>query len=171
MYLITLIKSQLVASIFCMSKLQRQAVKSSLSKKIDDASVVDTYENAIYDMCVRLAKQRGVKVSGVYTTAAFEKVGHLLEAKDDASRDLVVKDIEKGVEGRDSVVFARQKFVYDKFMDRSVLKPVAVKGVYLCKFKGCGSDEFYTWSLQTKSSDEPMTLFRECARCGKRGKE
>jgi len=154
-----------------MSKAERQAVKNSLSKKIDDSKIIDEYEKAIYDMCVKIAKQRGVKVGGVYATEAFEKVGHILEAKDEAGRDLVLKDISECVEGRECIVFARQKFVYDKFMDRSVLKPVAVKGVYLCKFKGCGSDEFYTWSLQTKSSDEPMTLFRECARCGKRGKE
>ena len=154
-----------------MSKLQRQAVKSSLSKKIDDASAVDTYENAIYDMCVRLAKQRGVKVGGMYTTAAFEKVGHLLEAKNDTARDLVLKDIEKGVEGRDSVVFDEQKYTYDRFMDRAVLKPTAVKGVHVCKDKQCGSDEFYIWSSQDRSGDEGMTHRRQCARCGKRGKE
>lgn len=154
-----------------MSKVERQAVKYALSKKIADASAVDNYEKEIYDMCVKLAKQRGVKVGKIYSDTAFEKVGHLLEAKDDAARDLILKEISDGVEGRDCVVFARQKFVYDKFMDRSILKPVAVKGVYVCKDKQCGSDEFYTWSLQTKSSDEPMTLFRECSRCGKRGKE
>lgn len=49
-------------------------------------------------------------------------------------------------------------------------KPKAIKGIYVCT-KRCKNDEFYTWALQTRSIDEPMTQFRQCTKCDKIFKE
>lgn len=59
------------------------------------------------------------------------------------------------------------------------LKPRSITGVYICKNKiwvngkqqTCGSDQFWIYSMQTRSGDEGMTVYRQCAICNKRGKE
>lgn len=148
---------------------QRSAVRDILSQEISENSKVKDVEKSIYNLCVRLAKIRGnVKAGDIYNKIAFEKIGHIMQTKD---IEKVLNDIENNKVGWESSVFSKQLVVYERMLDRSVLKPTAVKGVYLCKEKGCGSDEFYTWSQQTRSCDEGSTAFRECARCGKRGKQ
>jgi len=32
--------------------------------------------------------------------------------------------------------------------------------------KDCGNNEAYTWTLQTRSADEPETIFFKCTSCG-----
>jgi DNA-directed RNA polymerase subunit M/transcription elongation factor TFIIS len=114
----------------------------------------------------------GTREGEDYNTFAFEKIGELVLAKDDEDRlKKVVSSIKKGEGIWDSITFEEYKRIYESAIDKSVKKPTPVKGAYICKKKGCGSDLFYTWSLQTRSSDEGMTHFRECAICGDRGKQ
>lgn len=35
-----------------------------------------------------------------------------------------------------------------------------------CGRPGCGSTDIKTWEFQTRSSDEPVTIFHKCKVCG-----
>ena len=129
----------------------------------------ENYEKAIYASSGK--ENGGTPTKEDYAALAYDKVGQLLKAKDRAEREKILADIRTGVVSWDACVYDTQRKAYNAAMDRSVLKPKAVKGLYKCKNKECGGDEFYTWSQQTKSSDEGMSHFRQCARCGQRGKE
>lgn len=153
-----------------MSTSQRKIAKTILEKNLrtDDA---DEIENAIYDMCKKLCKNKGLKVTDEYPSLAYEKIGDFLAKAKNISDDEIFLDLKNNIQGYDSSAFKQESFDYKRFMDRSVQKPTAVKGLYTCKAKGCGSDEFYTWSAQTRSNDEGATIYRQCSHCGKRGKE
>lgn len=49
---------------------------------------------------------------------------------------------------------------------RIKIRPESTKGLYICRTKGCGSDEFYVWTAVTRSGDEGMTHFAKCKYCG-----
>jgi DNA-directed RNA polymerase subunit M/transcription elongation factor TFIIS len=148
----------------------RALVREILKKNISKPEKSKKYEVEIYNMCVRLSKSTKKKIIDIYKKEAFEKVGELIVAEKKGREDTILNDIKNNSLGWDSQAFIEQKNSYEKIMNKSVQKPIPVKGMYVCKDKECGSDLFYTWSLQTRSQDEPATLFRECAQCGKRGR-
>lgn len=154
-----------------MSTADRKCVKEILKKKHVKAETIEIFENAVYDMCVKICKIIGAKVKEEYSSLAYEKIGEFLERPKNVTEDEILQDIKKCVQGYDSVAFKQEKFDYNRFMDRSVQKPTPVKGAYFCKEKECKSDLFYIWSLQTRGGDEGMTHYRQCATCGKRGKQ
>jgi DNA-directed RNA polymerase subunit M/transcription elongation factor TFIIS len=53
-------------------------------------------------------------------------------------------------------------------IDRYINKPDVKEGNYKCK---CGSNKTYFYQLQTRSSDEPMTTFITCIKCGNKWKD
>lgn len=130
----------------------------------------ENYEKAIYGMAGR-TDEKDPPSKETYARIAYDKVGQLVAAKDRTMREKILADLKKDVEGWDSASYAEQLASYNATMDRSVLKPKAVKGLYKCKEKECGSDEFYVWQEQRRSADEGMSVMRQCAKCGKRGKE
>lgn len=148
--------------------MSRNSVKKILQTKFSDDYT--KYERKIYNMCIRLAKNDESCIDNIYSEFAFEKCGELLVALDDNAVKTIITDIENDVVSWESCSFDKERLEYEKEMDKSVMKPTPVKGVYFCKEKDCNSDEFYTWSKQTRSADEGTTEFRECAKCGKRGK-
>ena len=92
----------------------------------------------------------------------------------------ILKDIDDGVTAYESCVYQPQKAAYEKALNQSMQKPKATKGVYVCKNmsmqsngkqKPCGSDSFYVWQLQTRGGEEGITIYRQCEKCGRRGRE
>ena len=146
----------------------RQAIVGCLTTHFD-AKRARTYENLIFAMVLSDASPS----NEMYVRLAYEKTGHLVENCED--QDVVkkiIKDIKGGIKGWDCCVYEVQKANYEKELVQGNQKPKAVKGMYVCKPPmGCGSDEFYVWSLQTRSGDEGATIFRSCSKCGKRNKE
>jgi DNA-directed RNA polymerase subunit M/transcription elongation factor TFIIS len=154
--------------------------RKTVTKALEELFPTDKakkYEKAIYDMVLN-----GPNPSdATYIRVAYEKLGHfkkVLEEKGDVKT--VLKDIDDGVTSYESSVYSTQKVAYEKALSQALQKPKATKGVYVCKNmtvtsdgkqKPCGSDSFYVWSLQTRSGDEGTTVYRQCEKCGKRGKE
>ena len=122
-------------------------------------------------MAVRVAKRDGLKITEVYPVIAYDKLGQIMAAKTSLERHKILNDLKNAVEDWDSCVYNSPRSEYNRMMDRSIQKPQAVTLDEICKFKGCKSNKFYMWSQQTKSSDEGMTQFRQCAECGRRRKE
>lgn len=153
------------------SKMGKKSSEKHLSQRKEVVKIIsqhfpktdaEKYESYIYKACS----------PEIYCTFAFEKIGELVLAKKDKEvLKKVVLDIKKGRGVWESITFEEYRLMYESVIDKSVKRPTPVKGVYICKKNGCGSDLFYTWSLQTRSSDEGMTHFRECAKCGSRGRQ
>lgn len=146
------LRASIITTLMCTGKLNKPSAEN--------------YEKAVYAMAERMD---GTKET--YARIAYDKVGQLISAKDRTEREQILADIRKDVDGWDACVYKKQLENYNASMDRSVLKPKAIKGLYKCKDKECNSDEFYVWNEQRRSSDEGATVMRQCARCGKRGKE
>jgi DNA-directed RNA polymerase subunit M/transcription elongation factor TFIIS len=144
----------------------RDAIRKSLSWYLYDEDV-ERLENCLYDICK--------KSNLSYDEIAYEKVGQISTNPD--SIEQVITDVKNIAIGYDSCVYEEYYNDYMRKLDKSQQKPTPTKGVYVCKNKHaitgkiCGSDEFYVWSKQTRSADEGMTIMRECAKCGKRGRE
>lgn len=105
-----------------------------------------------------------------YDRIAYQLIGLVSEKRGKSDVSFLILNIEK-------CTIDLQSFIYsDLYTDREneflqfLQKAKAVKGVYKCN-KECGSDLFFIWMEQTRSGDEGMTAFRQCAKCGKRGKE
>ena len=154
--------------------LSMKALRSTIVSTLVDSGGLnkpsaENYEKAIYAMCVRLEKDPPTRET--YSRIAYDKVGQIVSAKDRPAREKIIADMRNDVEGWDACVYDTQRATYNALMDRSVLKPKAIKGLYKCKDKECQSDEFYVWQEQRRSGDEAMSTLRQCAVCGKRGKE
>jgi DNA-directed RNA polymerase subunit M/transcription elongation factor TFIIS len=103
-----------------------------------------------------------------YCIVAYEKIGQL---KSGTPSQHVLQDIKKKIKGWGSHVYNPIKNTYENriFQDNTKIKPV--KGMYKCKNKECGSDEFYIWNETRRSGDEGQATIRQCSKCGKRGRE
>lgn len=153
-----------------MKKIRESTVNTLVSAGGLNKPSAENYEKAIYGLSCRL-NTNGQWSKETYVKIAFDKLGQLITAKDRTAREKILSDIRSDVVGWDACAYDTQRDAYNAATDRSVLKPTAVKGLYKCKNKDCGSDEFYVWSQQTRSCDEAATNFRQCAKCGKRGRE
>jgi DNA-directed RNA polymerase subunit M/transcription elongation factor TFIIS len=139
-----------------------------LSTKLGEESA-KKYETAIYNMVVKISQRDG-DVENTYRKIAFDKIGQIM-VSNGPIRNKILNDLKNAVEDWDSYIYLNQRLEYNREIDRSVQKLQSVKGVYVCNYKGCKSDEFYIWSVQTKGGDEGMTNYRQCAICNKRKKD
>lgn len=143
------------------SKQQRSIIIKGLQDYVQlDHPAAVKYENEIHDIHMQLDS---TKVA--YNRFAYDAIGLM---KLNPSQKTLDELHEKG-DIFESELFNEARQARTLFLCRLNFKPVASKGVYFCK--NCGSDEFYLWTQQTRSMDEGSTQFRQCKKCGKRGKE
>ena len=124
-------------------------------------------ENFIFHKTSEFAEKKETDILEIYTDVAYDYLGRL----DGRCEDPFIDNgffLESGF----------YKSVCDdirKLVLRVKIKPECRKGLYKCKNKKngkvCGCDEFYCWQQQTRSADEPMTLFAQCKDCGRKIKE
>lgn len=151
-----------------MKQFRELATKALVGSGLNDASAAN-YEKAIYNMCTRL--DEGKATSETYKKMAYDKIGQLVSAQNREEREKILADIRSDKTGWEASVYSQQEENYKASMDRSTLKPKAIKGMYKCKVRSCQSDLFYVWQEQRRSGDESMSVIRQCSRCGKRGQE
>jgi DNA-directed RNA polymerase subunit M/transcription elongation factor TFIIS len=137
-----------------------------------------TYEKAIFNSSLTISGEvpdRGPDVD-TYVGVSYERIAQLINAVNEIDRAIILVDMQNSAEGEAEVswrscVYDDHKDRYQASLDRSQRRPKPVKGMHICKDPKCKSDEFYLWSSQDRGGDEGMCHHRQCARCGKRGKE
>ena len=152
---------------------------------------IKVIESNIYNVCIRLYKiQKGIKVIyehnleeqefiNNYLDISYQiytKINHLFNNKDKIKdkflqHNIVVdiyNELNKNNVLFDSIEFSEHKFKeYKQF--KYLSEPLQVcEGIHTCS--KCKSKKTYSYQLQTRSSDEPMTNFVTCVECGNKWK-
>lgn len=131
-----------------------------LGGKIGEKSAIN-YEKAISKMVKSITED----YEEVYSDIAYQKLGELMAANSKEERGEILKDIKEGKLNFDS---SNWREIRDKeeIERRIVAEGVKVKkGEIECKNPKCRSKECYYTSLQTRSADEPATIFSFCTKC------
>jgi DNA-directed RNA polymerase subunit M/transcription elongation factor TFIIS len=145
---------------------QRKLVRKNLARRYTQKTAHEI-EKKIFDLSANVAECMGVEQSDHYLDIAMEKIAL---ADEGATAAIVKKELSDVVCGWESCIFEKSRQKQQESFSRQLFKPTAIKGLYVCKDRECGSDEFFIWQLQTRSGDEGTTEYRQCAKCGKRGK-
>ncbi len=106
-----------------------------------------------------------------YKILAYDQVAICKEDFENDKIDNYINELNNNSIGWLSNHYEEQRTVKKNYIIRLTFKAEASVGVYKCKNAKCKSDVFLLWQLQTRSADEPMTTFRQCLKCGSRGKE
>jgi len=126
----------------------RTVGKNTLSSILEDDDVI-LVEEAIWENSNELSYKRNL----------YQIIGDVMNEYD---LDNLLKRIESNQMGWD-----HHSFIYERDQindqDDFVEHPFEVEeGVIECR---CGSKKVYSYSKQTRSADEPMTTYAECAEC------
>ena len=101
----------------------------------------------------------------------FELLGDLKEKfKTEEERKEHLKELLDGKDSFRLLYLSERKHNEDELVE--LLRPSKIeKGVHKCR--SCGSEKTISYSRQTRSMDEPATVFVSCAnpKCGKKWKE
>lgn len=133
-------------------KIITQVLEEHFSKK--DAK---KFEQSIFDMCKKIAKRDNLDFKTIYQEQAYEKIGELING--DPSK--ICLDIDAGKTGWSSSLYKPIRDKKDLENARIIEPPDVKEGVDKCK--KCGSKKTWSYQLQTRSADEPMTTFVTCA--------
>ena len=127
------------------------------------------FEEALFQLARQMALEGDFDLLETYQKLAYQKLGEVLTGTK-VQRKQVLEEVEGGIVGWDSQAFTASRQKRQEMLSRNLVKPTASKGVYQCK-KSCGSDDFIIWSVQMRGGDEGMSTFRQCCKCGARGRE
>lgn len=146
-------------------KSRRKAVINSLTTCMSSKSA-KSCESTIYKMCEILSKEYEESINYVYSKYAYEKTGQIIHTGK-SSRKLILKDVKNKVLGWDSNVYTEIRNDIEKLNSELVQGIKIEKGEFPCKNKKCGSTECFFFQIQTRSADEPMTVYVTCVECGR----
>ena len=154
---------------------------------MDDDTLVQQIENGIYDKTVTYAKTKNIDDSWANTNFRqlyFAKFRHICTNLDPDSyvknKKLLgeitggkIKANELGSLTPQALFPSQwQMLMDDKFKKDKHMYEVDKSGAtdeFLCR--KCGQRECTFYEMQTRSADEPMTIFVTCLSCGNRWKE
>ncbi len=124
-------------------------------------------EKSIYDMCVNLTKEyEEDSIDDMYNKFAYEKVGEIIHHPD--KQKSILDDIKNKVIYWDSVVYEEIRVKERRNIVDQAAGIKVRKGEFKCRKKDCGSDECYYVQSQTRSSDEGLSTYVFCTKCGGR---
>ena len=175
--------------------IQRDKFKLMLEKiliynnKENNNKDIKVVESNIYNVCIRMYKNnKNVKVLYEHNLEEnefinnyidisyqiFTKINNLFsnKIKNKQSQHEIVVDIYNEL-CKNNVLFNSSDFSEQKFKEYKQFKyltePLQVcEGIHICS--KCKSKKTYSYQLQTRSSDEPMTNFVTCVECGNKWK-
>ena len=145
--------------------MSRKKIISTLETKFSK-KVAMAYEKKIYEMCNRLSDKD--TLNEFYTQTAYDTVGEILSCEEKEDRKNIVRNLIKNETGWDSCLYENFRNKKDIEIERVLNPPEVKKGIFKCRNKKCGSLRTWSYQLQTRSADEPMTNFITCSECGKR---
>jgi DNA-directed RNA polymerase subunit M/transcription elongation factor TFIIS len=93
---------------------------------------------------------------------AYNVYGELL--KDKKNMKTVLENLKKNKVGWNSPIFNDVKHRLHEHHEYLKNPFTVEEGIAQCD---CGSKKTFSYQLQTRSSDEPMTTFTKCSECGK----
>lgn len=145
----------------------REQGKKALLTVLNSEKNISTFDKYIQINCEYLEKN-GSRYSNEenYKRFLFQVIGDIISKKE---IKLILKDIKKNLVGWEHNCF---KYVKQRIAEHDdfIINPFeVVEGVTQCKnsLDGvlCGSWRVFTYQLQVRSADEPMSTFAQCMKC------
>jgi transcription elongation factor S-II len=140
-------------------------------------------ERGIYNAALKDATQKGIKkhwenpdFADIYKVVARRAIVNL-DPKAYVGNERLIQRLQDGEFQCHKVPFMTAKELYpehwqplaDEQMKRenTMLEGDKEGGSDMFKCKRCGKSKTKYWEMQTRSADEPMTIFIRCLNCGK----
>lgn len=155
-----------------MSNSERKAIVNALQRNLKQKSA-ENYEKQIYRMCKRVIKDDpdgNTSIDMLYAKIAYEKVGQLILCEDRSEREKILADIKNQCIGFESSVNDDFRRKQKKECSFTAKGPKVEKGEFPCRNSKCRSKECFFYTLQTRSLDEPASIFVTCIKCKTRYK-
>lgn len=149
--------------------MMRESVKSGLGMFITNKNKVGNIEKSIYNFAIDEATRLNIDPS--WSEASFSHIyaqkylDILVNLRTGPLKDLLM---ENKISTQDVARLSPQELHPDKWKEDVEDAQEVVEGIFQCK--KCGSKKTTYYSLQTRSSDEPMTNFITCVECKNRWK-
>jgi DNA-directed RNA polymerase subunit M/transcription elongation factor TFIIS len=152
-----------------------EALRDRVRKILDDRGLPGTeIERAVYNKTIRRCGMNAVACcwanvafSESYKSAALSCVRNADAILDGITSGAPVPEVVARTPAETKPEIWKDLIREKKIRDEAYgAKPVANTSMYLCK--KCGNRECHYYGLQTRSGDEPMTIFITCLTCGSR---
>ena len=157
-------------------------ITSRLGELINEEMRVDL-ERGIYNAALKEAEKKGVRrhwenpdFAELYKVAARRCVGNL-DPTAYVGNGRLIERVREGEFPAHQIPFMSPRELFpeswqplaDEQLKRetSLLEGNQEEGSDMFKCKRCGKSKTRYWEMQTRSADEPMTIFIRCLNCGK----
>jgi len=157
-------------------------ITARLSSMIDE-DICEDLEKGIFNASLEEAKRRGVRQH--WENPEFKNIYKIISRKTLANLDpsvyigntRLIKRLQEGEFSAHQIpcMDARELFpenwqeLADEQLKRetTMLEGSSEVGSDMFKCRKCGKSKTRYWEMQTRSADEPMTIFIRCLNCGK----
>ena len=157
-------------------------IEKRLDQTIDPEQRIDL-EKGIYNASLQEAKKRGVRCH--WENPDFQEVYKLIARRSISNLDpeayvgnsRLIQRLQEGEFPAHQIPFMSARDLYpdrwqelaDEQLKRetTMLEGNPDAGSDMFKCKRCGKAKTRYWEMQTRSADEPMTIFIRCLNCGK----
>jgi hypothetical protein len=164
----------------------RTQLASLIEKRMDqllDPDQRSDLEKGIYNAALVMAKERGIRKHwenpefvDVYRVVARRTLANL-DPEGYVGNSRLIQRLQEGEFPPHQVPFMTPRELYpehwqelaDEQLKRetTMLEGNQEEGTDLFKCRRCGKSKTRHWEMQTRSADEPMTIFIRCLNCGK----
>jgi DNA-directed RNA polymerase subunit M/transcription elongation factor TFIIS len=157
-------------------------IEKRMDQLLDPEQRVDL-ERGIYNAALTMAKERGIRKHwenpefvDVYRVVARRTLENL-DPEGYVGNSRLIQRLQEGEFPPHRVPFMTARELYpehwqelaDEQLKRetTMLEGNQEEGTDLFKCRRCGKSKTRHWEMQTRSADEPMTVFIRCLNCGK----